>query len=115
MYNFIPMTGKVARKISSWAYPEPYTLYNLDGSEECIADLMNGDYFYVEDDSYSQNSYFIHMSIIQHKALFHKLSYIMSYIIYDFLKSAVYKFVALRFVFVVTFVCITSHHRDLFN
>lgn len=49
MYSFFSMTEGIARIISSWTYPEPYNLYDMDGSEECISELMNGDYFYVKD------------------------------------------------------------------
>lgn len=51
MYIFVLMTEKVARSLASWTYPQPYTLYSMDGSEECISDLMNGDYFYVKDEA----------------------------------------------------------------
>ncbi|MCJ8010911.1 GNAT family N-acetyltransferase [Paenibacillus sp. KQZ6P-2] len=33
-----------AAAIASWKYPHPYDLYSMDGSEEDISDLMNGDY-----------------------------------------------------------------------
>ncbi|WP_127579428.1 GNAT family N-acetyltransferase [Paenibacillus koleovorans] len=52
MYHFVPMTESVAKTISSWTYPPPYDLYTMDGSEECIQEFMNGEYFYVEDEGF---------------------------------------------------------------
>ncbi|MBW7454693.1 GNAT family N-acetyltransferase [Paenibacillus sepulcri] len=49
MYNFVPMTRQTAEIISGWTYPHPYSIYSMDGSEECIGELMNGDYFYAKD------------------------------------------------------------------
>jgi ribosomal-protein-alanine N-acetyltransferase len=50
-YHFKPMTEQYASIISLWTYNEPYSIYSMDGSIDCINDLMNGDYFYVLDDS----------------------------------------------------------------
>ncbi|WP_274366258.1 GNAT family N-acetyltransferase [Paenibacillus thermotolerans] len=50
MLKFVPMTETIAGEISQWTYPHPYDLYSMDGSKECISELMNGDYFFVEDD-----------------------------------------------------------------
>jgi [ribosomal protein S18]-alanine N-acetyltransferase len=44
------MIEPVAHIISTWTYPRPYDLYSMDGSEACISELLNGDYFYAEDD-----------------------------------------------------------------
>lgn len=35
--------------IATWRYPEPYDLYSMDGSDEDIAELMNGDYVSARD------------------------------------------------------------------
>jgi [ribosomal protein S18]-alanine N-acetyltransferase len=50
-YHFKPMTKQYASIISHWKYNEPYSIYSMDGSIDCINDLMNGEYFYVLDDS----------------------------------------------------------------
>jgi [ribosomal protein S18]-alanine N-acetyltransferase len=50
-YHFFPMTEPVAQIISNWTYPKPYDLYSMDGSEACFSELMNGDYFYAEDNA----------------------------------------------------------------
>ncbi|XEC92521.1 GNAT family N-acetyltransferase [Paenibacillus tarimensis] len=43
------MNEKDAKIISTWMYPQPYNIYDMDGSEECINELMNGDYFCAKD------------------------------------------------------------------
>ncbi|PAD78381.1 GNAT family N-acetyltransferase [Paenibacillus campinasensis] len=48
-YRFHPMTEEYAAEISTWKYPEPYSLYSMEHSDEDIAELMNGDYFYALD------------------------------------------------------------------
>jgi [ribosomal protein S18]-alanine N-acetyltransferase len=45
------MTESVAQIIYNWTYPRPYDLYSMDGSEACFSELMNGDYFYAEDNA----------------------------------------------------------------
>lgn len=47
-YQFYSMTNEKAMQISNWKYKEPYTIYSMDDSEECISELLNGDYFYVQ-------------------------------------------------------------------
>lgn len=44
-YTFQPMTLEYARLICQWHYEEPYSLYSLEESEECIDEFMNGDYY----------------------------------------------------------------------
>ncbi|MGN7356266.1 GNAT family N-acetyltransferase [Paenibacillus sp. SAF-054] len=44
------MSREDAAIIAEWIYPEPYSLYSMDGSEEDIAELMNGDYVSCRDE-----------------------------------------------------------------
>lgn len=46
-YTFQPMTLSYAAQICQWQYEEPYSLYSLEESEECIVEFMNGDYYAV--------------------------------------------------------------------
>lgn len=46
-YDYYAMTEECASSISKWTYEEPYAIYSMDGNEECISELMNGDYFSV--------------------------------------------------------------------
>lgn len=41
------MTEEYAALIAEWTYEESYSFYNMDGSEETISELMNGEYYYV--------------------------------------------------------------------
>lgn len=50
MYQVNSMNAKDAAIIALWQYPPPYELYSMDGSEEDVAELMNGDYVSVRDD-----------------------------------------------------------------
>jgi ribosomal-protein-alanine N-acetyltransferase len=43
------MTEEYASLISHWNYKAPYSMYSMDGSNDCISELMSGDYFYVLD------------------------------------------------------------------
>jgi RimJ/RimL family protein N-acetyltransferase len=43
------MSAREAKQIAAWTYPEPYSLYNMDESETCLKELMNGSYFTVLD------------------------------------------------------------------
>ncbi|GIO83954.1 N-acetyltransferase [Paenibacillus faecis] len=45
LFYFQPMTRDLAVEISGWTYAEPYSLYSMDGSEACIAELLGGSYF----------------------------------------------------------------------
>jgi [ribosomal protein S18]-alanine N-acetyltransferase len=42
-----PMNYEQAMYISQWQYEEPYSIYSMDGSEECISELLNGFYYSV--------------------------------------------------------------------
>lgn len=44
-YYFRPMTKEYASQICSWKYDEPYSIYNLDGSDETINELMSDEYY----------------------------------------------------------------------
>ena len=39
------VTNNEAKMISKWIYKEPYSIYSLDGSNGCIKELLNGDYY----------------------------------------------------------------------
>ncbi len=36
--------------ISKWIYKEPFSIYSMDGSEECLNELLHGFYFMVNDE-----------------------------------------------------------------
>lgn len=48
-YYFHPMSEEYASLIAHWKYKKPYSMYSMDGSYDCISELMNGDYYYVLD------------------------------------------------------------------
>jgi ribosomal-protein-alanine N-acetyltransferase len=56
-YNFQPMTEEYASTICNWKYHGPYSIYSMDGSYECICELMNSEYFYVMDNENSLVGY----------------------------------------------------------
>ncbi|WP_291648377.1 GNAT family protein [Clostridium sp.] len=39
------VTDNEARQISKWVYNEPYSIYSLNGNNDCIKELLNGDYY----------------------------------------------------------------------
>ncbi|USG68485.1 GNAT family N-acetyltransferase [Brevibacillus ruminantium] len=45
------MTEKDVNEIITWKYPEPYSFYDFEDSEETIQELMDGTYFAVHDES----------------------------------------------------------------
>lgn len=47
--NIEPMNYDAAKQISKWIYKEPYSIYSMDGSDNCIDELLNGTYFLVSD------------------------------------------------------------------
>ncbi|GAB1157086.1 GNAT family protein [Paenibacillus illinoisensis] len=49
-YRFSPMTKDRALQISKWQYEYPYSLYDMDSSEDSILELMNGEYYYALDE-----------------------------------------------------------------
>ena len=44
-----PMTEEIAKRIQTWQYEEPYSLYSLKGDPDVFSELMNGSYAFVED------------------------------------------------------------------
>ncbi|MCA0989883.1 GNAT family N-acetyltransferase [Pseudalkalibacillus hwajinpoensis] len=46
-----PMTEDTAKKIQTWQYDEPYSLYNLNGDSEVLSELLNGSYFLVTENN----------------------------------------------------------------
>jgi ribosomal-protein-alanine N-acetyltransferase len=42
---FKPMEMSMAEQIANWIYPEPYQVYSMDGSDECITELLDGEYY----------------------------------------------------------------------
>lgn len=49
-YHFHLMTKDRALQISKWQYEYPYSLYDMDSSEDSILELMNGEYYYALDE-----------------------------------------------------------------
>lgn len=47
--NIKQMNYDEAKQISKWVYKEPYSIYSMDGSNNCIDELLNGAYFSVSD------------------------------------------------------------------
>jgi RimJ/RimL family protein N-acetyltransferase len=47
--NIEQMNYEEANQISNWIYEEPYAIYSMDQSAECINELLNGDYYSVTD------------------------------------------------------------------
>ena len=43
------MNYNEAKQISVWVYEEPYSIYSMDESDNCIKELLNGYYFSVSD------------------------------------------------------------------
>lgn len=46
-FRYYSMTEEYAVSIAGWTYEESYSFYNMDGTEETISELMNGEYYYV--------------------------------------------------------------------
>jgi RimJ/RimL family protein N-acetyltransferase len=44
------MDSKSSKEISSWQYEGLYSIYSMDGSEECIGELNSGSYYAVKDE-----------------------------------------------------------------
>lgn len=49
--KFAAMNEAVAREIAVWTYPPPYGIYSMEGSDDCVAEFLNGDYYYAQDES----------------------------------------------------------------
>lgn len=47
--NIKQMDYENARHISKWTYEEPYSIYSMNKSDNCINELLNGDYYFVSD------------------------------------------------------------------
>lgn len=45
--NIKQMNYDEAKQISKWVYKEAYSIYSMDGSDNCIGELLNGTYFSV--------------------------------------------------------------------
>lgn len=45
------MNYEEARHISQWKYEDPYSIYSMDGSEECINELLNEFYYSALDEN----------------------------------------------------------------
>lgn len=43
--NIRKMNFDEANKISKWIYQEPYSVYSNDGSDDCINEFLEGEYF----------------------------------------------------------------------
>ncbi len=44
------MDESSAKQISEWKYDAPYSMYSMDGSDECISELLNGSYYLAKDE-----------------------------------------------------------------
>lgn len=62
MYTYIfeieKMNHKDAEQISKWTYTGPYSIYSMDGSEECLNELLDGSYYSVNDKDGNLIGYF---------------------------------------------------------
>lgn len=47
--NIKSMNYDGAKEISKWIYKEPYSIYSMDESDNCIEELLDGTYFLVVD------------------------------------------------------------------
>lgn len=45
--KIVSMTPEQAVEIAGWQYEEPYSIYNMEGSEACIRELLDGSYYSV--------------------------------------------------------------------
>lgn len=50
LLQYTDMDKERAETIASWTYEPPYSMYSMDSDEESIAELLNGEYFYVQDE-----------------------------------------------------------------
>lgn len=48
-YNIKQMNYDNAKKISKWIYQDSYSIYSMDGSDDCIKELLEGLYYSVTD------------------------------------------------------------------
>lgn len=49
-YKINKMSINEAILISKWRYPEPYSIYSMDGGKEVVNELLDGSYYSVIDD-----------------------------------------------------------------
>ncbi len=45
------MNQEAAAQISRWTYPDPYSIYDMPGTDECRAELLAGNYFMAQDEN----------------------------------------------------------------
>jgi [ribosomal protein S18]-alanine N-acetyltransferase len=57
-YKIDRMNYARAKQISEWVYLEPYSIYNMDGSDGCINELLDGLYYTVTDDKNNLIGYY---------------------------------------------------------
>ncbi len=57
-HNIRPMGQKEAIVISSWKYGGIYSIYDMDGSEEDITELLDGSYYVVKNEKLEIVGYF---------------------------------------------------------
>lgn len=56
--NVNQMNYNEAKQISKWIYKEPYSIYSMDGSDNCIDELLNGTYFSASDEENNLIGYY---------------------------------------------------------
>lgn len=56
--NVKQMNYNEAKQISKWIYKEPYSIYSMDGSDNCIDELLNGTYFSASDEENNLIGYY---------------------------------------------------------
>ncbi len=56
--NIKQMNYDEAKQISKWIYQEPYSIYSMDGSDNCIGELLNGTYFSASDEENNLIGYY---------------------------------------------------------
>lgn len=56
--NIMQMNYEEANKISKWIYQEPYSIYSNDGSDDCVRELLDGNYFYATDEENNLLGYY---------------------------------------------------------
>lgn len=56
--NIKQMNYDNAKLISKWIYQEPYSIYSMGESYNCINELLNGDYYSVSDDENNLIGYY---------------------------------------------------------
>ncbi|URZ14569.1 GNAT family N-acetyltransferase [Clostridium felsineum] len=56
--NITEMDYNKALEISNWNYEKQFSIYNMNGSEECIKELLHGDYFAVLDNKNNLVGYY---------------------------------------------------------